>query len=545
MKYSLSVLFVLSSLIVSGQVTLQADGAGNTYELINSVLAPSYNVIETPDCVHTDFGRHITEEWDSDLGTNVFVFHVHVDEDNDRCIKFDRQRTEIKTYNQSPDNLVGIEGETVLYKWKFKLDAAFQPSTYFTHIHQIKAVGGTEDAIPSITLVPRKSSTDKLQILHSSSATQTEVASADLSLFLGVWVQVTERITYGEVGTSNYEIKLSRVDNGTPLLVFNDDTLRMWKTNADIMRPKWGIYRSLNNTSDLRDEQVKFADFSIEEYQSATVGDVIITEIMIDPSGNEIEKEWFELHNTTASAVNLKGYTIGDISNSSLNHFIDVDLIIQPNGYAVLTLNNDINLNGGITSDYVYGSISSKPGSTSTNFPRWNNEGSFNDANPNDGETDGIILSAPNGVEIDRVAYDFDYSGIGLPNQGHPQGYSIELNVDSFSSDDNDIASNWSVATEAYGDSGMFGTPGIQNTLSVNNLDFINALTVYPNPASENIFIKGVDTINTIKVYSLLRTLVKSVEKANNFNVSELPSGIYIIKVNNNKGEFCAKMVVR
>ena len=75
---------------------------------------------------------------------------MHVDEDDDRCINFDRQRGEIKTYDKSPDSLLGIENEIVEYKWKFKLDSGFQSSPKFTHIHQLKAVGGTESSMPLI-----------------------------------------------------------------------------------------------------------------------------------------------------------------------------------------------------------------------------------------------------------------------------------------------------------------------------------------------------------------------------------------------------------
>ena len=58
------------------QVVLNADGAGNTYELINSVLAPGHDVIEAPDCNHTTFGRHIDEIFDADLNSNVFRFQI-------------------------------------------------------------------------------------------------------------------------------------------------------------------------------------------------------------------------------------------------------------------------------------------------------------------------------------------------------------------------------------------------------------------------------------------------------------------------------------
>jgi hypothetical protein len=37
------------------------------------------------------------------------------------------------------------------------------------------------------------------------------------------------------------------------------------RPDNDFIRPKWGIYRSLKKASDLRDEAVRFNDFSIKE----------------------------------------------------------------------------------------------------------------------------------------------------------------------------------------------------------------------------------------------------------------------------------------
>ena len=50
---------------LNAQVTLDADGLGNTYSLITSVLAPNQNPIETPDCGHAAFGDHIDEVFDA------------------------------------------------------------------------------------------------------------------------------------------------------------------------------------------------------------------------------------------------------------------------------------------------------------------------------------------------------------------------------------------------------------------------------------------------------------------------------------------------
>ncbi|MFT3827177.1 MAG: heparin lyase I family protein [Chitinophagaceae bacterium] len=251
------------SILESGTL-LAADGPGNTYELINSVLGGSAN--ESPDCAHTDFGRHITEVYDSTLSENVFVFHIHTDYDGNLCSPTDdRQRNEIKTYSPSPANVKATNGETVTYHWKFKLDALFQPSTSFTHIHQLKAAGdGPDDDSPIITLTPRKASTDRLDVLHiGSSGTTTAIATANLSAFKGNWVEVEEKVKFSDTGT--YSIVITNVATGAVILNYSSSNIDMWRGGTSFVRPKWGIYRSLANKAQLRDEQVRFADFCIAE----------------------------------------------------------------------------------------------------------------------------------------------------------------------------------------------------------------------------------------------------------------------------------------
>ncbi|WP_208021540.1 hypothetical protein [Flavicella sediminum] len=244
-------------------IALKADGPGNTYELITSVLAPNYSPIETPDCNHSDFGKHIDEIFDADLDSNVFRFFIHTSPDNDRCQKFDRQRNEIKTYDRSPDNLLGVENEKVVYQWKFKLPLGFQSSSSFTHIHQIKSVGGDLASMPMYTLTTRKGSPDKLELRYAETDKQITLDQESLAPFLGNWVEVTETILYGRSGT--YEIEIKNVKDDTVLFSFRDDAIINWRPGADFARPKWGIYRSLLKAEDLRDEELLFADFYIEE----------------------------------------------------------------------------------------------------------------------------------------------------------------------------------------------------------------------------------------------------------------------------------------
>ena len=245
------------------KVFLSANGPGNTYEEINNALAPGRDVVEVPDCVHTEFGRHIEEVFDDQLGKYVFNFLVHKTPDNDRCQNFEKQRVEIKTYGGSPDNLKAIQGETVYYSWKFKLPINFKVSKNFTHLHQIKSVGGIYASAPMVTLTARKATPDRMELRYTSTNTQSTLKTALLDLFRGEWVKVTEVIKYENLG--EYYLKISRISDGSVLLKYNITTIDMWQDGSSFARPKWGIYRSIKSLSNLRDEQVRFADFIIQE----------------------------------------------------------------------------------------------------------------------------------------------------------------------------------------------------------------------------------------------------------------------------------------
>lgn len=71
------------------------------------------------------------------------------------------------------------------------------------------------------------------------------------------------------------------------------------------------------------------------------------------------------------------------------------------------------------------------------------------------GGDDEIILTTPTGSLIDRVAYDRWGWDI-------PEGAALSLDPSVTNSAYNDVADNWCVATDAYGD-GDLGTPGSDN----------------------------------------------------------------------------------
>lgn len=259
-----------------GQVILTADGQVDAYTRIRSVLGASP---ETPDCSHPQFGPHITQAVDDDLKKYVFIFNIHVTPDNDRCVNFDRQRLEIKTEGSSPDYLKGFLNDTVTFRWKFKLPAGFQPSTSFTHIHQIKAFDGDSGA-PIITLTPRKGSPNTLQLIHIDSTGKTTfLTSTELDPFIGTWVEAYEKITYSSHG--QYSLVINKLSDGTQLFSYSNDDLDLWRTGTTIVRPKWGIYRSLNHPEQLRDEQVEFDRFCLAKGTDDCVSDQTLPDLAI------------------------------------------------------------------------------------------------------------------------------------------------------------------------------------------------------------------------------------------------------------------------
>lgn len=249
-------------LAISAQTWLRADSKIEAYKLIDSVLGGS--AVEVPDCKHKV--KHVTTAVDTELKRPVFLFHIHVNQDDDTCTKFDRQRTEIKVSNQSPANLKGLNGDTVYLTWNFKLDAAFQPSESFSHIHQLKDVGGA-DGTPILTISPRKGKAgkaDDLQIIHvDSKDKKTVIGDTPLAPFKGAWVHVEERIKYGSDGS--YNIKITKVSDGSTLLTVDKKNLDLWRKKAEYVRPKWGIYRGLDRKAQLRDEIVRFDSFCLDK----------------------------------------------------------------------------------------------------------------------------------------------------------------------------------------------------------------------------------------------------------------------------------------
>ena len=92
----------------------------------------------------------------------------------------------------------------------------------------------------------------------------------------------------------------------------------------------------------------------------------------------------------------------------------------------------------------------------------------------------------------------------------------------------------------ATADAGAFEYGG--TILDSPNQDIVS-ISIYPNPASDIVSIKGIENINSIKVYSVLGALEKEVFNTNQIDISELSSGIHLIQIDN--GTVFTKRIIK
>jgi len=193
-------------------------------------------------------------------------------------------------------------------------------------------------------------------------------------------------------------------------------------------------------------------------------GDIIITEIMNNPIGiSDGVGEWFEVYNTSSTAIDMSGWTISD--DGSNFHTIS-SLIVAANSFAVLARDDSVS-SYGVNPDYIYNSFSLGNGE------------------------DEIIITCHDGIIIDELSYD---DGLTFPD---PNGYSMTLNSSNFDVSENDIGSNWctalSVFDQAYEN---YGTPGLINDACDSiTLTCVSSLYIAGNIQNSNY--QAVDIITT------------------------------------------------
>jgi hypothetical protein len=66
---------------------------------------------------------------------------------------------------------------------------------------------------------------------------------------------------------------------------------------------------------------------------------------------------------------------------------------------------------------------------------------------------------------------------------------------------------------------------------------------IHPNPATNILKVSGVSNIDSVKVYSVLGRLEKEVFNTHQIDISDLASGVYMVKVNNGSDMISKKII--
>jgi len=101
----------------------------------------------------------------------------------------------------------------------------------------------------------------------------------------------------------------------------------------------------------------------------------------------------------------------------------------------------------------------------------------------------------------------------------------------------------WSV--RSIDASKVYSDPSVENTLGVNDFSPKTKLSIYPNPASEKVFIKG-EKASAVEMYSMDgRKLNVQLNNDQSVTVSDLPKGMYILKIKINNNWVIQKLMIK
>lgn len=227
---------------------------------------------------------------------------------------------------------------------------------------------------------------------------------------------------------------------------------------------------------------------------------VILTEVMYDPSGPDKSDEYVEIYNLGTSPVDLSGWQVGD--GASFDTFVEIGaagLLLQPQQYGLI-----------LDPDYFSDSSSTYNGLIPPDALILTIDGAtFGSGGLSNNTAETVVLANAAQDTIQRYTYSI----------GNTSGYSdekIELTEDN-------SAQNW-------GESLRFnGTPGSKNSLTRANID----LGIMKFTLLSNIFITGADIPFELTVKNLGRQSIGSFQWLTfyDWNRNDLPEADEILEI--------------
>jgi hypothetical protein len=210
---------------------------------------PGWKLVWSPQAARDGLAAFEGVE-DDRAGTDPGVKHIYVQGDNfrfdmpmnERDSSPDRQRNEVKGMHASGKDLSLGLGETWRLDWSLYIPDSLQGTNRFTHIMQLKMPGNGSAPILTMDLT-RQGSVPKIQVKIFDSG--TVVGSADLAPLQNTWLSTSLTFTIGDAPQGAVSWTLSA--GGRTVVNATKTGVDTWL--QDRVRPKWGIYRSVEDTS--------------------------------------------------------------------------------------------------------------------------------------------------------------------------------------------------------------------------------------------------------------------------------------------------------
>jgi carbohydrate binding protein with CBM35 domain len=177
--------------------------------------------------------------------------HIFVDGDAYRFtmnmgihdISPDRQRNEVRGMRTDDGRTVTLlDGETWRFTYQMFIPDTLKATTRFTHIMQMKAPGTGSDPIV-VTSLRRYGTVPRMELRVMT--TNTVIGAVDLAPLQNHWIDLEFDIHVGDApdGWVRWAVR----DGDTTVIDTTATGMDTWL--FDRVRPKWGIYRSLGDTS--------------------------------------------------------------------------------------------------------------------------------------------------------------------------------------------------------------------------------------------------------------------------------------------------------
>jgi hypothetical protein len=180
-------------------------------------------------------------------------------DDRDSTGGGDRQRTESKGMVAAGKTLAMHNNQT----WKITYEM-FMPSTLhgtskFTHIFQLKTPA-TNDG-PWVTLDLGRSGSKETFRARAYLSSGPDIASTDLAPLREKWITIEWTFTFGPKGSAQFVCR-GGTGASAPIVTQGKRTGVNIPDEGDRVRPKWGIYRSVQSaSSDIIDTHLLFRNY--------------------------------------------------------------------------------------------------------------------------------------------------------------------------------------------------------------------------------------------------------------------------------------------